>query len=221
MFKKILIAEDHEIANISVQKTLHDLGIQDAKYVYYCDDALNWIKKALQEGEPYDLLITDLIFEDDHTPQQIKHGAELVRAAKQIQSDLKVIVLSAEARSSIIDELFKHDAVDGYVRKARRDAQHLKEALQAVYNNRTYYSPEVKESLREKHSHEFTAFDVYIISLLAEGVPQKNIPFYLQEKNMKPSGLSSVEKRLGLIRTVLGFSKNEQLVAYCKDVGII
>ena len=221
MFKKILIAEDHEIANISVQKTLHDLGIQDAKYVYYCDDALNWIKKAAHEGEPYDLLITDLIFEDDHTPQQIKGGAELVRAVKQIQPDIKIIVLSLESRASIIDELFKHDTVDGYVRKARRDAQHLKEALQTVYNNRTYYSPQVKESLKEKHSHEFTAFDIFIISLLAEGVPQKNIPSYLEEKNMKPSGLSSVEKRLGLMRTVLGFSKNEQLVAYCKDVGII
>lgn len=221
MFKKVLIAEDHEIANISVQKTLHDLGIQDTKYVYYCDHALNWIKKALHEGEPYDLLITDLIFEDDNTPQQITHGTELVNAVKQIQPDLKIIVLSAEARSNVIDELFKQETIDGYVRKARRDAQHLKEALQTVYSNRIYYSPEVKESLKKKNSHEFTAFDVYIISLLAEGVPQKNIPSYLEEKNMKPSGLSSVEKRLGLMRTVLGFSKNEQLVAYCKDVGII
>lgn len=39
MFNKILIAEEHEIANISVQKTLHGLGINDTKYVYYCDGA--------------------------------------------------------------------------------------------------------------------------------------------------------------------------------------
>lgn len=221
MFKKILIAEDQEMANISVQKNLHELGVLDAKYVYYCDDALNRIKKALQDGEPYDLLITDLVFEDDNMPQQITHGTELARAVKQLQPDLKIIVLSAEARSRIIDELFKSETIDGYVRKARRDAQHLKEALQVVYNNGIYYSPEVRGSLREKHSHEFTTFDIYIISLLAEGVPQKNIPSYLLDKNIKPSGLSSVEKRLGLIRTVLGFSKNEQLVAYCKDVGII
>jgi two-component system capsular synthesis response regulator RcsB len=50
---------------------------------------------------------------------------------------------------------------------------------------------------------------------------QKEIPAYLQENNIRPSGLSSIEKRLNLMKEVLDFSKNEQLVAYCKDFGII
>ncbi|WDF67686.1 response regulator [Sphingobacterium oryzagri] len=221
MFKKVLIAEDHEIANISVQKTLQELGIADSKYVYYCDHALNWIKNALRDGEPYELLITDLIFEDDHTPQEITSGIDLVKAVKQLQPELKIIVLSAESRSGVVDELFRSHAIDGYVRKARRDAQHLREALQAAFANRTYQSPEIKESIREKNSHEFTTLDMHIISLLAQGVPQKNIPYYLQQKDIRPSGLSSVEKRLNLMREVLDFSKNEQLIAYCKDIGLI
>jgi two-component system capsular synthesis response regulator RcsB len=55
MFKKVLIAEDHESASISVQKTLADLNVaHDIKNnVYYCDDALNRIKKALRDQEPY------------------------------------------------------------------------------------------------------------------------------------------------------------------------
>lgn len=221
MFKKVLIAEDHEIANISVQKTLQELSISDTKYVYYCDHALTWIKNALRDGEPYDLLITDLIFEDDNTPQQISSGIALVNAVKAVQPDIKVIVLSAESRSGVVDELFRTHAIDGYVRKARRDAQHLKEALHAVLHNRTYQSPEVKESIRDKNSHEFTALDLHIISLLAQGVAQKNIPYYLKEKNIKPSGLSSVEKRLNLMREVFDFTKNEQLIAHCKDIGLI
>jgi len=221
MFKKVLIAEDHEIANISVQKTLGELGIAEAKYVYYCDDALAWINKALSSGQPYDLLITDLVFEDDHYQQRLSDGAELIRAAKREQPSLKVIVFSAENRPAIIDKLFETLSIDGYVRKARRDAQHLRDAINAVHEDRKYLAPDLKQLIREKNSHEFSPFDVTIISLLSQGVLQKDIPIYLKQKNIKPSGLSSVEKRLNRMKEVFEFSKNEQLIAYCKDIGII
>jgi len=87
--------------------------------------------------------------------------------------------------------------------------------------HKTYLSPDLKHAIKEKNSHEFTNFDTTLISLLSQGVLQKDIPYYLQQNNIKPSGLSSVEKRLNLIKEVLGFSKNEQLIAYCKDIGII
>ena len=48
MFKKILIAEDHESSSISVQKTLEDLSISNTDYVYYCDDSLAKIKKSIR-----------------------------------------------------------------------------------------------------------------------------------------------------------------------------
>ncbi|WP_164108486.1 MULTISPECIES: response regulator [Sphingobacterium] len=221
MFKKVLIAEDHEIANISVQKTLQELGIAEAKYVYYCDDALTWIRNAIRDGEPYDLLITDLSFEDDYNAQHLSNGVDLIKAVKLVQPQIKVLVFSAENRSSVIDELFKNYDIDAYVRKARRDAQHLRDALQSIFNNRKYQSPDVKQVMRDRKTHEFSVLDIEVVSLLSQGILQKNIPQYLQEKGIKPSGLSSVEKRLGMMKDLLGFSKNEQLVAYCKDIGVI
>ncbi|ERJ59930.1 response regulator [Sphingobacterium paucimobilis] len=221
MFKKVLIAEDHEIANISVQKTLHEVGIIDTKYVYYCDDALSWVRNALRDDEPYDLLITDLSFEADYNEQRIGGGVELIKEVKKVQPDIKIIVFSAENRSSVIEELFNRYGINGYVRKARRDAQHLKEALHALSDGRNYQSPDIKQAIRNRNSHDFSTLDVNIVSLLAEGILQKNIPHYLQERDIKPSGLSSIEKRLGLMKELLGFSKNEQLVAYCKDIGLI
>ena len=223
MFEKVLIAEDHEIANISVQKTLSDLGIKDPKYVYYCDDALTWIKNGIRSNEPYDLLITDLSFEEDHYTQKITGGIELIKAAKQIQPNLKVLVFSGENKIAVIDKLFKDKAldIDAYVRKARHDARDLKLAMDAISKNKKYLTHDLKQSIREKNSHEFTAFDITIITLLSQGTLQKEIPIYLKQNSIKPSGLSSVEKRLNLIKEVLGFSKNEQLVAHCKDMGII
>ncbi len=221
MFKKVLIAEDHEIANISVQKTLHDFGIPDAKYVFYCDHALTWIKKAVAQGEPYDLLLTDIEFEDDDNQQVLLNGLDLIRAVKIVQPDIKVIILSAMDRTAEIDGLFKQGLVDAYVRKARKDAQHLKEALQAIALNKTYRSPDLKKVVQEKNSHEFSSLDMHIVRFLYEGIPQKEMPKYLQERNIKPSSLSSIEKRLNLMKDVLDFNKNEQLIGYCKEIGLI
>lgn len=221
MFKNVLIAEDHESANISVQKTLTDLGIAHTDYVYYCDDALTRIKKACQNTQPYELLITDLSFEADYQEQALSGGTALITAARQLQPGLKVLVFSADNRAATIDELFNELGVNGYVRKARHDAQELKMAIEAIYKNKLYYPAHLRQTVKKKNTHTFTEFDITIITQLSRGMLQKDIPAYLQQNNIKPSGLSSVEKRLNLIKETLDFSKNEQLVVFCKDMGII
>lgn len=221
MFKRVLIAEDHESTNISVQKTLLDLGVSHTDYVYYCDDALMRIQKGIKEDQPYDLLITDLSFEEDHRKQKIEDGTVLIKAVKKEQPNLKIIIFSGEGKTAAIDALFKELNIDGYVRKARNDAKELKLAIETIYKNRIYLSADLRQAVKEKNSYEFTNFDITIISLLTNGTPQKDIPIYLRKNNIKPSGLSSVEKRLNHIKETLGFSKNEQLIAFCKDLGII
>ena len=221
MFKRVLIAEDHESTSISVTKTLGDLGIANTAYTFYCDDALMHIRKSINDDQPFDLLITDLSFEEDHREQKIAGGTELISAAKAIHPDLKVLVFSAESKASVVDNLFREIGINAYVRKARNDSKHLKIAIQDIYNNKTYISTDIKLALKQKNAYEFSDFDIVIISLLSKGTLQKDIPAYLQKNKIKPSGLSSVEKRLNLMKEELAFSKNEQLVAYCKDFGII
>lgn len=221
MFKKVLIAEDHESTNISVQRTLADLGIAAADYVYYCDDALTRIHKALKSDDPYDLLITDLSFEEDHNQQKLPGGTELIKAVKELQPNLKVIVFSAENKPAAIDILFKELTINGYVRKARNDAKELKLAIDNIYKGRKYLSANLKQAVKEKNSYEFSDFDIIIISMLSKGTQQKDMPLYLKQKGIRPSGLSSIEKRLNQMKEVLEFSNNEQLIAFCKDIDII
>lgn len=221
MFQKVLIAEDHEHTNISVRKTLEDLGSPQRDYRFYCDDALALIKAGLRSDLPYDLLITDLSFEEDANIQQIAGGKELIRAVKALQPGIKVIVFSLEDNIAVVDELFEDVHIDAYVRKARYDAEDLKRAINAVYNNKKYRSADLMRNNKPENSYDFKAYDIEIITLLCNGTPQKNIPSHLLEKNLKPAGLSSVEKRLNAIKTSLNIASNEQLIAYCKDNRII
>lgn len=139
MINKVLIAEDHESANISVQKTLEELRIAPPDYVYYCDDALLKIQKAKQAAASYDLLITDLYFEKDHREQHLLNGKALIAAARVVQPELKILVFSAESKPAIIDDLFHKLHIDGYVRKARGDAKELKTAINYIIGNQRYF----------------------------------------------------------------------------------
>ncbi|AKK72441.1 transcriptional regulator [Chryseobacterium sp. P1-3] len=221
MFKKILIAEDHESSSISVQKTLEDLHISNADYVYYCDDAVAKIQKSIRENNVYDLLITDLSFEEDHREQNIKDGKELIRAAKMLLPSLKVIVFSATHKSGVIDSLFTEYGINGFVRKARNDSKELKKAIASVYVNENYLSLDLKQDIKKLNSYEFSTYDITLVSLLSQGVLQKNIPVYLQNNDIRPNSLSSVEKKLNSLKEDLEVTSNEQLVAFCKDLGII
>ena len=221
MIKKVLIAEDHESANMSVQKTLDELNIAIANHIYYCDDALLHIEKALQNDDSYDLLITDLSFEEDHRPQKIKSGEALIAAARKIQPDLKVLVFSAENRPSVITQLFEHLNIDGYVRKARGDIKELVKAINHIDNNQRYCSQETVQLMKQSKSHDFSELDIAIISQMIKGKNQQEISNYLKENNTRPSSLSSIEKRLHGIRAALDLSTNQQLIAHCIKMGIV
>lgn len=220
MIRKVLIAEDHESANISVRKTLEELGAE-TDHVYYCDDALAKIINEKKAGRSYDLLICDLYFDEDDLPQKISGGGELITAVREVQPELKVLVFSAENKPAVIDSLFRNQNIDGYVRKARNDARELRTAFEKLSQNQQHYPKHLSDLIKHQHTYNFTDFDITVISLLAQGMPQKNIPDYLRQHKIKPSGLSSVEKKLNQIKAVFEFTKNEQLVAFCKDMGII
>jgi DNA-binding NarL/FixJ family response regulator len=221
MFEKVLIAEDHESSNISVRKALEEFGVRNSDYVYYCDDALARVSAAERKNEPYDLLITDLSFEEDHNPQKISNGTDLIKAIRSIHPHIKVLVFSAEGKPVLIEQLFKELSIDAYVRKARRDVTELKLALEALGKNRRYLSTGVRESMKHNNSYEFKEYDILLVQLLSNGMRQKDIPAYLQQHQIKPAGLSSIEKRLNGMKEALNFTKNEQLVAFCKDMGVI
>lgn len=223
MFKKVLVAEDEDFMNISLRATLKELGIiQDNRdYVSYCDDALNRVKKAIKEGNPYELLITDLSFLEDGSRQEITSGRELIKAVKEIQPDLKILVFSVDHRKSEANLLFTNYGIDGYVPKIRGAITDFRSAIKDIYQDKKYLSPNLFQDLKGDHNYQLSELEKTIVSLLNEGLSQIQIANYLAKNNIKPSSLSSVEKTLSHLKTALNVSTPVQLIGYCKDNGII
>ena len=217
MFEKVLIAEDHELISSSIKKTLTDLNVSlSAKdYVYCCDDAINRIKKAVMDYSPYELLITDLSF-DDSIEQALKSGVDLIKAAREFQPNIKVLIFSIENRVSVAQSLFKDLRINGYVPKGRHDASDLKTAIVSISNNKLHVSPHLRHGPK-KVMHDFTELDLAIITLLKNGKSQVEISNILKDRNMKSSSLSSIEKRLNTMRLAFEVTSNAQLVTYLQD----
>jgi len=97
MFKKIILAEDFQGENQGIAEALREkLAIEDLQNELYCDKAFIRLKVALKNNVPYELLITDLFFEEDHVPRKLTSGSELIKAARALQPNLKIIVHSME-----------------------------------------------------------------------------------------------------------------------------
>ena len=221
MFQKVLAAEDFESASISVQKSLTDLNIAEKKFVYYCDQALFLLKESLRDNKPFDLLITDLSFEEDFSKQNLKSGKELIVEARKLLPNLKILVFSGEKRPQIIKELFSDLRIDGYVNKGRMDGKNLKTAINTIFENRKYISSENLINLRKTDTIELTAVEYSILKLLSEGILQKDMTEILKERSLKPNSLSSVEKTLNYLKETFAAKSNEHLIAICKDLGVL
>jgi DNA-binding NarL/FixJ family response regulator len=220
-FENILVVEDQDIANLSLRITLENLQLPRPLHSYHVDHAIVLLKKALTDQSPYDLLITDLYFEDEGTAKQLPDGMQLIQKARALQPELKVLVFSAESKLMIIRRLYDELGINGYVRKARGDAKELIDALGQLAQNRRYFAREYRSLATQENQHNFTEYDKAIIRLLNEGYSQQDIADWLGENDMPPFGLSSVEKRLKLMRTSMNFNKNQQLIGFCKDLGLI
>ncbi|MCL6296278.1 helix-turn-helix transcriptional regulator [Jejuia spongiicola] len=221
MFTKVLVSEDMDDINKGVYASLCELGIVEIHQVQYCDDAYLKIKKANLDEDPYQLLITDLSFASDHREQRFPSGEDLVKTLKEQHSNLKVIVYSVEDRLQKVRLLMNTYGVDAYVCKSRRGLTELSEAINAVFKNENYLSPQVKQALSNKADLEINDYDIELIKQLSNGLSQEDISNYLNNNNITPSSLSSVEKRLNKLRIQFKASNAIHLVAIVKDLGLI
>ena len=221
MFKKVLIAEDADFISSGIQTILESLGIEHIDYAQYCDEAFLKLKKAQLNNEPYELLISDLSFIENPNPQKLKTGEDLIQTAKQIQPTIKTIVFSVEDKPYRIQELCNSLKIDGYVWKSIHGQKDLKRAIKSAFENKFFISQKLVHALHTKETFEITDYDVFLLKNLAKGLDQKEISLLLKENKISPNSISSIEKRLKLLKENFNANNPTQLIAVTKDFGLI
>ncbi|ASV30814.1 response regulator [Maribacter cobaltidurans] len=220
MFKKVLVVEDLDSIGFGIAQMLkQEFSIKEIQHALYCDDAHLKFLRAEQDNEPFDLLITDLSFKSDHRENRISSGNELVKTLKLKEPSLKAIVYSIEDRSIKVKSLFNDYNIDAYVVKGRKGLKHLVDAIKSISKNKTYCSPDLQGFLGRPEAFEIEDYDIELLKQLSNGLNQKEISHLFKNKNIQPSGISSIEKRLNKLKLELNAKNVIQLVAISKDLG--
>ncbi|MAW96937.1 MULTISPECIES: response regulator transcription factor [unclassified Leeuwenhoekiella] len=221
MFQKVLIAEDYQGDNKSIFDTLKaTLNIPEVQEESYCDKAFNRLKVAFTNQEEFDLLITDLSFKEDHVPQGLSSGVELIAMGRNLQPDLKVIVNSMEDNPVKIKALFDTYKINAYVCKGRHSLDELVKAVRAVAEGKTYLSPQIDFNTA-KNVFELDELDLFILKNLAEGFSKKEIRYKLKQKDLRPNSESTIDKRVSSLFTEFGAKNSTELVAKLIREGLI
>ncbi|OUR90940.1 response regulator [Flavobacteriales bacterium 34_180_T64] len=221
MFSKVLVSDDLGSINKGVLTVLETLAVEEFQQVQYCDDAYIKIKRGIHDNEPFQLLITDLSFKADHREQKFNSGEELIKQLRIENPELKIIVYSVEDRLQKVRSLMRNQKVNAYVCKGRRGLIELANAIHEVYNNGTFLSPQIEQALHPKAELEIEDYDIELIHHMANGLSQDEISHVFKNKNISPSSLSSIEKRLNKLRIQFKANNAIHLVAIVKDLGLI
>lgn len=220
-FRKVLVAEDMDSVSHAVGSVLAELEIEKVEHASYCDKAWVLAKKAMQEGEPFDLLICDLSFKSDFRDQKLGSGQELIESVKKIDPGLKVLVNSVEDHPQIVKSLWDSGNIDAYVCKDRNGMRDLKNAILQLQEGKSFNSPAIEEALQHKNLLVLNEFEINILSSVAQGLTQKQIEETFKKKNISPSSKSAIEKRLKELREEFGANTTPHLIGIVKDLKII
>lgn len=222
MFQKVLIAEDLDSINLAIAHVVSELAIAEVHHVKYCDDALPKIKRAIADGNPFDLLISDLSFKDDGRKTSLSSGEELITAIKKIQPDIPVLVYSIEDRNYRIKSLFEVQKINGFVLKSRDSILQLKKAIQAIFeSDELFLQQELKHLLLDKTADTIEEIDIQILTHLAAGIQQEEMEKVFKQKAILPNSKSTIEKRIGKLKTLFRANNTVHLIAMAKDLGLI
>lgn len=221
MFTKVLIVDDHAVISDGVSHNLSSMGINNVHTALYCDEAHLKVKRAIIDEEPFDLIVTDLSFKEDHRECSLHSGEELIQRLREDDSDLKIIVYSMEDHFQKVRTLINEHGVHGYVWKSREGSKDLTKALEIVSKGGHFVSRQLAQALIKKDDTEISDYDIELVKQLSLGLSQSEISKYFKEKNINPSSVSSIEKRLSRLKDQFRAKNPAQLVSILKDARFI
>lgn len=200
----LLLVDDHAIVTDGLQALLHaEERFTIVEKVTSGNFALAYLKQ-----HEVDIMVTDYSMPD-------MDGLTLVKQAKAVKPDLKILVLSMHDEAVMIRDMLSV-GVDGYVLK-KYAQQELINALNTVADGRQFWSAEVNKALltalqpQEANEHQITERELEVLKLLAQEFTSKQIAekLFISERTVETHRKNLMRKTgannaIGLVRYAYG-----------------
>lgn len=219
---RILIVDDHQLVIQGILCSLKDVGDFDVVATNNCDEAFELIKKH-QNTNPFQLLFTDLSFDNTSETTNLDGGEELIKAIKNNDFDIKIGVITGHTETNRVYNVISNLNPNAYLLKSKCDAREIGFAIQRMLANDYYYTHEIHQKIMRRNIVQIQMDDVaiQILKELPNHPKIANLEGLVTKGDGTAIKLRSIETKLGNLRTDLNANNNTDLILKAKELGII
>lgn len=220
---KILVVDDHQLLIDGIISSLEASGYTNVLSTTNCDIALKTIIEDSKTDNPFDILFTDLSFDNATMLQKIKNGESLIKAVKKANIPIKIGVITGHTETNKVFNIVSNLDPLAYILKSKCDSNELGFAVNKMMNNENFYTHEIHQKLMKRNVAAILMDDVAIQIL--EELPNhpkiSNLEGIVKKENGDILKLRSIENKLSNLRIDLNANNNTDLVLKAKELGII
>lgn len=215
--ENVLIIEALDSTGLGLSMFLRQqLDIANVTLCYDINGAEAKFKDALENGNPFQLVI---ISPEEYNYNNNMASIEYIKSMKTLHEELKVIIFTKSDSPISANLMFEKANINGYVIKGRESLMHMIDCVKEVMDGKYYISPEIN-FLKSKEVFAIDEYDVKLIRQLSLGLTREEISSSFRKSKIVPYSLSSIEKRLNLLRELFGAKNSIQMVSKAKDMGL-
>ena len=219
---RILIADDHQLVLQGIVCSLNEIGDFDLVTTRNCDEAFELIKTN-QESTPFQILLTDLSFDNCTEQTKLQGGEELIKVIRNSKIDIKIGVITGHTETNRVYNVISNLNPNAYLLKNKCDATEIGFALQKMLNNEYYYTHEIHQKIMRRNIVQIQMDEValQILKELPKHAKIANLEGVITKNGGTFVKLRSIEAKLANLRTELNANNNTDLILTAKELGII
>ncbi|MFQ3304982.1 MAG: two-component system capsular synthesis response regulator RcsB [Polaribacter sp.] len=219
---KILIADDHPLVLHGMQCVLKEVGDFDVVSINNCDAAFELIKLN-ENTTPFQILFTDLSFDNATLQTNLSGGEELIKAIRKSTIDIRIGVITGHTETNRVYNVISNLNPNAYLLKSKCDATEVGFAVQKMLNNEYYYTHEIHQKIMRRNivQIQMDEFALQILKELPNHAKIANLEGVITKKDGTIIKLRSIEAKLANLRTELNANNNTDLILKAKELGII
>jgi DNA-binding NarL/FixJ family response regulator len=219
---KILIVDDHQLIIQGLLCSLEEVGDFEVVTTSDCDDALHLIK-ASEKNAPFQVVFTDLSFDNSTKETILNSGEALIKAIRVNEIQIKVAVITGHTETSRVYSVISNLKPNAYLLKSNCEAAEIGFAIQKMLKNEYYYSHIIHQKIIRRKITQIKIDDMslQILKELPNHPKISNLEGIIVKNNGNKIKLRSIETKLANLRIDLNAINNTDLILKAKELGLI
>lgn len=220
---RILVVDDHQLMAEGIVGALKQISEHyDIVSFNSCDEAFEHLEEAVDQN-PFDILFTDLSFENIDEDSLIDGGESLIRKVREEGISLKIGVITGHTETNRVFNVITNVKPDAYILKNQCTKDELTFAIQQMKRNIPFYSHEIHHKIMKRNVVQIQ-MDEVAIQILKQLPKQSkiiNLEGMIKKADGKHMRIRAIENKLANLRIDLNAKNNTDLVLKAKELGII